>query len=390
MNALAQEMISEGGLIDILNVLDERNANSGEMWHSMIRYLDVKARMKGIPIRGAFELTPLCNLGCRMCYAHMSETQLSKCGKKVLTGEQWINLIDQAVDEGLMYTLFTGGEAMLHPDFDQIYLHALQKGMLLTVNTNGLLLTEKRIKFFQLHPPKMIQVSLYGADEDEYEMVTGRRAFSQVMAGIERLKNSGLFFEVGVTPSRYMKEHGKSVIRLLDSMEVFYSVNSSLFQPRIGTGRNKENHDLSLDEYVDLFKLRAQLQGRHFVPTCCEEVRPTGGTNAEEVKGFKCAAGRSSYAITWDGYLHPCLMMTEIGCSLFEVPFAEAWKIIHHTAMEYPFPRECIGCAYQEICTVCIKQHSYGAPAGHANKKLCERAQRLALEGMIKLESDAN
>lgn len=370
-------------LIGTLDALEERNAEVGEMWHSMIRYLDVKARSKGMPLSGAFELTPLCNLDCKMCYAHLSSKQVSQCGKKLLSGEQWIDLIDQAYERGLLFALFTGGEAMLHPDFDQIYLHALSKGLLLTVNTNGLLLTEERVEFFQQHPPKMIQMSLYGADEEEYEMVTGHRAFSKVIAAIERLKNAGLFFEVGMTPNRYMKEHGKHVLQLLDSIDVFFSMNTKLFQAREETGRAGEEHDLSLDEYIDLYKYSAELRGKKYIPISQEKVCSVGGNCIESSKGFRCAGGRSSFAIGWDGILHPCLMVSEIGRNLLDMPFSDAWKEVHHEVMEYPFPQECMGCAYSSVCTVCIKQHAYGASAGHANKALCERAQRLALEGMI-------
>lgn len=386
VSKLEQQIKEVKSLIEALDVLEERHASKGEMWHSMIRYLDVKARAKGIPIRGAFELTPFCNLDCKMCYVHLNAKQVADCGKTILSGEQWIELIDQAADAGLMYALLTGGEAMLHPEFERIYLHLLNKGMLVTVNTNGILLTQERIDFFKQHPPTLIQITLYGSNEDEYEKVTGTRAFSHVMDAIKRLKEAKLFFEVGVTPSRYMDDYGKSVLKLLDSMSVFFSMNAGLFEPRKETGRAQTNHDLSLDEYIDLYRFRAKLHGKEYVPVCQEDISAVGGNCNEEPKGFRCAGGRSSFAIKWDGTLQPCLMVTDIKNNLLDIPFADGWKKIHKAVMEYPFPAECIGCAYQQICTVCVKQHALGAPLGHANKMLCERAKRLALEGMIKIE----
>jgi len=380
---LEQQVKEYDALVDALDALEKHDASKGDMWHSMIRYLDIKARQKGFPLRGAFELTPLCNLNCKMCYSHMSSQQLNNSGKRLLTGEQWIDLIDQAVDAGLMYALLTGGEALLHPDFDRIYLHMLSKGLLLTVNTNGLLLTEERVAFFRQYPPKMIQISLYGASEEEYEQVTGCRAFKRVLEAIERLKKADLFFEVGLTPSRYMMNNGKDALAFLHSKNVFFSMNSGLFQPREETGRSDENHDLTLDEYVELYKFRAKLHGKEYIPVCQEHIQPVGGDEKGTAKGFRCAGGRSSFAIGWDGTMYPCLMMTDISHNVIETSFLSAWNKIHQGAIEYPFPQECIGCEYSDICTVCIKQHLYGAPAGHANKAICERAQRLAQEGMI-------
>ena len=42
---------------------------------------------------------------------------------KELPGNVWISLMDEAVKNGMMKAQLTGGEAMLHPDFDRIYLH---------------------------------------------------------------------------------------------------------------------------------------------------------------------------------------------------------------------------------------------------------------------------
>ena len=38
-------------------------------------YLHTKASRFGIPLNGTFELTPLCNMNCRMCYVRMDREQ---------------------------------------------------------------------------------------------------------------------------------------------------------------------------------------------------------------------------------------------------------------------------------------------------------------------------
>ena len=56
-------------------------------------YLEDKARVTATPINGQFELTPLCNLNCKMCYVHLQPEQLSQ---KPLGVDQWKSLIDGA------------------------------------------------------------------------------------------------------------------------------------------------------------------------------------------------------------------------------------------------------------------------------------------------------
>ena len=43
-------------------------------------YLHAKAARLGIPLSGSFELTPLCNLQCRMCYVRMTRAQQEAWG----------------------------------------------------------------------------------------------------------------------------------------------------------------------------------------------------------------------------------------------------------------------------------------------------------------------
>ena len=40
------------------------------------RALTVKCAAAGVPVSGTFELTPRCNLRCRMCYVRMTPEQM--------------------------------------------------------------------------------------------------------------------------------------------------------------------------------------------------------------------------------------------------------------------------------------------------------------------------
>ena len=42
----------------------------------LTEYLYRRATAAGLPLSGTFELTPLCNLDCRMCYVHLNKDQL--------------------------------------------------------------------------------------------------------------------------------------------------------------------------------------------------------------------------------------------------------------------------------------------------------------------------
>ena len=46
--------------------LKEQGDKRYESFDTLFHFMDQKAREKGIPLNGQFELTPLCNLDCRM------------------------------------------------------------------------------------------------------------------------------------------------------------------------------------------------------------------------------------------------------------------------------------------------------------------------------------
>ena len=86
----------------------------------------------------------------------------------------------------------TGGEVLLRPDFEELYLHALGRGLLVTVFTNGTLVTERVADLFDRHRPLLVEVSLYGMTRETYERVTGvPGSFDRCLAGIRRLVDRG-------------------------------------------------------------------------------------------------------------------------------------------------------------------------------------------------------
>ena len=135
--------------------------------------------------------------------------------RKLLTVEQWKSLIKQAVDAGMMYATLTGGECLTYPGFDEIYLYLQSFGVRVTILTNALLLNEERIRFFKKHPPKGFQISFYGSCQEEYEEVTGVRAFDTILHNIRKCQEAGFLMSLAITPNRFLRNCGKDLLRLI-------------------------------------------------------------------------------------------------------------------------------------------------------------------------------
>lgn len=67
-------------------------------------YLYRKASMNHVPLSGTFELTPRCNMDCKMCYIRKSSEEVNKYGGEK-SAEQWIELGKICRDKGMIFLL---------------------------------------------------------------------------------------------------------------------------------------------------------------------------------------------------------------------------------------------------------------------------------------------
>ena len=365
-----------GSLAELLSQLDREGVTDYRRYSMVRRYMGFKAREKGVPISGSFELTPLCNLDCKMCYVHLNREQMH--GAELLSVETWKDLMRQAVDAGMMYASLTGGECLTYPSFRELYLYLRSMGVETSILSNGLLMDDDMVEFLKENPPSSIQITVYGASEEGYERVTGHRSFAQVMENIQQIRRAELPLSVGITPNAYMQD-GEEIVRMLHEMGLKFQINAGLMLPRDETGRTK--HDADVNVYIRLMKLAHQLQDGVECVGCDENDLPDpGGGSTEAVKGVRCSAGRSTFCITWNGIMRPCNTFPKVSADVMRLGFAESWQRINAQVKEFPQPVECEGCAYSDRCKSCVSEHASGAPIGHANPARCRLTRRMEAE----------
>lgn len=367
---------------EYLEELRKQGDKSAEYFDTLYTQLDRKARAKGIPLNGQFELTPLCNFDCRMCYTHLTKEQMR--GKSLLTVAQWKQIIDEAYAAGLVRVNLTGGECLTYPGFEELYLYLHSLGCEIRVLTNGALLDERWVRFFRDHPPIMIQISLYGGDEETYERVTGQRMFSTVSGNIRRVIDAGLPVTLALTPSKYMGEGMLGTVRAAHGFGIPFSMAPHLQDPYESTGRSGVNHELTPDEYVELFRYRNRLNGAEDLSIDPERLPPPGGPRHDRGRcGLNCGGGLSCFNISWDGTMSLCTESRDVATKPLEDGFSACWKKIHEIAANWPCPPECLECPYESVCTNCeiLKAEIAGEP-GKQPLALCERTRYLVQNGV--------
>ena len=333
-----------------------------------------KTREADIPYGGSFELTPLCNLDCKMCYVHLQDQSVKH---QMLSGEQWLTIIQQAIDEGMMEALLTGGEAMTHPAFWDIYMYLINHGIVTTVKTNGVLLNEEAIKRFQQYPPYKLDISLYGCDSESYVAVTGVDAYEQVVSHIRMAIEAGLTIQIMVTPSSYMSPWTERVMKLAGSFGVSVMVNGDLIDPYDNTGRKKADFDLSIEEDMSIKEKAKEMLPPLYDAADHEFFMKRHNRPMLSDKGLYCSAGRSGFAVNWDGVMVPCLSFPrDVVCAHpLRDGFRQAWSEVNEAVKNYEIPKACHSCELNDKCHYCPMNHSKVAAKHQCDTDYCNNVK---------------
>ena len=369
---------------EFLESLRKGNGKPEQSFKSFSNYLDEKAREKGIPVHGQFELTPLCNFSCKMCYVHLNADQLA--GRQIISIETWKNLMHQAWEAGMMHATLTGGECLIYPGFDELFLFLHSLGCEISVFTNGYLLDDSRIEFFLQHTPSAIQITLYGCNEDVYERVTGERAFSTVVENARKAVEAGLPVRISVTPSRYLGEDVLETVRIGKDISKAFLVNAGIFTPREETGRSQQRDDLDVDEYIRIHRLLNKMEGREAKEIDSDMLPAAGGSFHEcDEYGLLCGAGRSSFVVDWKGTMIPCNHLDMVRSYPLKDGFHAAWSSINLAANSWPRVPECKGCAYRSVCNTCAAAMLQYASPGKQPVEICEKTRHFVRHGIVSI-----
>ena len=322
-------------------------------------YLHSLGRSKGLPINGTFELTARCNFDCPMCYVHMKQEDIDAKGKELST-QQWISIAREACDQGMIFVLLTGGEPFVRKDFFEIYHAMREMGLVVSINTNGSMLTGEVKKKLLENPPARINVSLYGGCEETYRNMCGRPAFETVINNIRDLKEAGVNVCMNLSITPYNRQDIEKIFRIATELGLNVRTSSYMYPSirvngeQYGCG-NRLSPEAAGECAVewDLLRLTEEefllrAQSMHNLVAVESRECPV-----EAESGVRCRAGSSAFWITWDGRMLPCGMMPYPSVDLLKTGFENAWEKIKNETKKIQTPQECITCPKRELCTVC-------------------------------------
>ena len=331
----------------------------------LTNYIHGKAAWAGIPLNGTFELTPCCNMACKMCYVRKTK-QEQEAIAPLRTAKEWLRLGRTAREAGMLYLLVTGGEPFLRPDLPEILsgLHAM--GLVITINSNGTLIDEKTVAWLKDCPPSRINITLSGASDETYgRLCNNPRGLTQVTRGIRLLKEAGIAVKLNCSVTPDNAADLEQMFAFAEREQLILQATCYMFPPlrrdASMVGRNdrftpeeaaRQNARIVCLSWGRERFLKEIEAGETRLPPMdsgedCPDVQTEG-------LGMRCRAGRCSFWVTWDGRLLPCGMFPGEGApNVFEQDFLEQWQRIREQVAAIRLPAECTACELRDSCKAC-------------------------------------
>jgi MoaA/NifB/PqqE/SkfB family radical SAM enzyme len=285
--------------------------------------------LRSLPILVLY-LTDGCNSRCATCDIWRSPRR----NMALALAEQ---LAAEAGALGVRWAVFSGGEAMQHPEWPVIARAFRAQGARTILLTNGLLL--KRQADAVIDSIDEVVVSLDAGAAATYEAIRGVDAFERVLEGISAARAGGIPVTTRTTLQRANFRELPAIIAAAKAAGAtgisFLTVDVSnpfAFGPRFDglavpviNAHEPPTAPLSLDDVAEFEAILAQIEQQHAADfasgllhespaklrTMAAYFRALAGAGA--LPSVRCNAPHTSAVVEVDGTLRPCYFLPSIG-----------------------------------------------------------------------------
>jgi radical SAM protein with 4Fe4S-binding SPASM domain len=304
------------------------------------------------PLDGTIEVTNRCPLACAHCYNNLPMNDIA-ARLRELSLEEHKRLLDELAEQGSLWLLFTGGEIFARRDFLDIYAYAKSKGFLITLFTNGTLITERIADFLAQMPPFAIEITLYGATRETYEELTRiPGSYDKCLRGIDLLLERKLPLKLKTVAVSINKHEVPAMKQMAADRGVDFKFDA-MINPRIDCSSSPLAVRLTPSEIVafDLEDVERASEwkrlAREFVPAVYVPGKPRNV--------YECGGGVTSFAVDPYGELSICVLSHQDSYNVRDGNFREGWQdyIGAVRTKKITRPTKCLGCGLKSMCGMC-------------------------------------
>ena len=306
-----------------------------------------------VPISGSIEVTRRCNLACVHCYNNLPLGD-QEAHRTELTFGEHCRILDEMAAEGCLWLLYTGGEIFVRKDFLDIYAYAKKAGFLITLFTNGTLITPLVAEYLAAWNPFSVEISLYGCKGGTHDRVTGvAGSFDRTMRGVR------LLMEVGLPPilkTMVLKTNTHEIWDMKRFVEEELGLEfrfDAMINPRVGSSLAPLSMRLSPQEVVGL-DLKDPKRMTEWVKFC-EHFKRRAHNSEEGNELYACGGSHNAFAIDASGKLSTCVIWHGEGYDLRKGSFKEGWQdfLLKVSKKKTTRKTKCLACGLRSMCGMC-------------------------------------
>lgn len=304
------------------------------------------------PLNATIEVTRRCPLTCAHCYNNLPMGD-RKAQLEELTYEEHCRILDEMAEAGCFWLLYTGGEILARKDFLDVYTHAKKRGFIITLFTNGTLITPKVADYLAEWRPFALEITLYGRTRATYERLTGAPgSYDRCMRGIQLLLERGLPLSLKTVAVTLNKHEVWDMQRFAAELGVEFKFDA-MMNPRIDCSQSPLAVRLTPEECVE-FDLQDEKIMDAWKGVADRFIGPVH-VPEESDQVYHCGGGVDSFAISPHGQMSICVLSHQEVYDLRTGSFRAGWEQFLRRVRKKKVtrPTKCVSCELKAICGMC-------------------------------------
>jgi radical SAM protein with 4Fe4S-binding SPASM domain len=279
-----------------------------------------------VPLQVSIEVTRRCPLECLHCYNNLPMGDL-EAKKREMTKEEHFRVLDELVEMGCFWILYTGGEIFARKDFLEIYTYAKKKGFLITLFTNG-------------------------RTRETYEaltMIPG--SYDRCLRGIKLLKERGLPLKLKTVATSINKHEVMAMRRFAEEeLGIEFKMDGQI-NPRIDCSQSPLAVRLTPEEVValDMASPKTANEYRNLAERSVTETITSVDTL------YVCGGGLNSFAINALGEVGICVLSQQETFGIRDAGLRTVWEnsLLGLRQRKRTQVTKCAECRIKLLCGMC-------------------------------------
>lgn len=300
------------------------------------------SKEKRLPYYLHWLITEKCNLRCKHCYMPKTIKYVSFKDAKFIV--EFLKKI------GILEVTLSGGECLLNPDFEKIYLLLKKNGMLVTIYSNGTNFSDDVKILLSKYKPYKVEISVYGVDEMSFhESTRSANNYKKFIDGLHFLKSNDIRTTLKCPITKLNLPYIDQIKKLAHSYDFNWKIGTYVFKSNL-TNEEPEKYRLPPSDIVDIEFDDSESKNKF-----CQKLEHI---NEKEIPfADKCSACQNTFVLNADNSFSFCGMLEETKFFFNDSASLEkAYKKVleFRKQMNDLYKKsECHSCQYRNICSGC-------------------------------------